>query len=500
MPGTGVSVPPVLVPLPDAGERLTALAARVRRERALLDYPLMDWVTPVTHASGTHVHDVLILGAGQGGLATAFGLMRERVTNILVLDRAEPGREGPWITYARMLTFRSPKHVTGPDLGVPALTPQAWFQAVFGPAGWEAITRWPRALWQDYLVWYRAALDLPVRNRTEITAIAPDGDLLRVSATDTATGEPLAFLARKIVLATGIEGNGDWRLPALALDRLPKDRFAHTNWEFDVGALRGKRVGVLGAGASAFDTAASALEAGAVRVHQFARRPALPLKDPYRTMEKSGFLRHFGSMTAPERWRWLVATRDQGVPATQDGIDRCTAFPNYRITTGAGWAKVAFADGDVIVTGTDGAEHRFDFLVLGTGYAVDLTKRPELSALVPVIALWRDRFVPPAGEGGAVLDTPWLGDDLSFTEKVPGTAPWVRNIHNFTAAARVSIGSSATALTSLKYAVPRLVDGLTRFFWLAQAERELAAIRAYADIDLDLAPLAPHRVPAARQP
>ena len=331
----------------------------------------MDWVTPVTHASGVHVHDVLILGAGQGGLATAFGLLREKVTNILVLDRAEPGREGPWITYARMLTFRSPKHVTGPDLGVPALTPQAWFQAVFGPAGWEAITKWPRALWQDYLVWYRAALDLPVRNRTEITAIAPEDDLLRVSATDTASGERLTFLARKIVLATGIEGNGDWRLPALALDRLPKDRFAHTNWEFDVGALRGKRVGVLGAGASAFDTAASALEAGAASVHQFARRPALPLKDPYRTMEKSGFLRHFGSMTALERWRWLVATRDQGVPATQDGIDRCTVFPNYRITTGAGWAKVAFADGDVIVTGTDGAEHRFDFLVLGTGYADD---------------------------------------------------------------------------------------------------------------------------------
>ena len=52
--------------------------------------------------------DVLIVGAGQGGLAIAFQLMRERVNNVLVIDKAEPGAEGPWINYARMPTLRSP--------------------------------------------------------------------------------------------------------------------------------------------------------------------------------------------------------------------------------------------------------------------------------------------------------------------------------------------------------------------------------------------------------
>ena len=52
---------------------------------------------------------MLIVGAGQSGLVTAFGLMRERVRNILVIDRAPEGKEGPWVTFARMPTLRSPK-------------------------------------------------------------------------------------------------------------------------------------------------------------------------------------------------------------------------------------------------------------------------------------------------------------------------------------------------------------------------------------------------------
>ena len=41
-------------------------------------------------------------------------------------------REGPWATYARMEILRSPKHLTGPDLGVPSLTYRAWHEAKFG--------------------------------------------------------------------------------------------------------------------------------------------------------------------------------------------------------------------------------------------------------------------------------------------------------------------------------------------------------------------------------
>jgi cation diffusion facilitator CzcD-associated flavoprotein CzcO len=57
----------------------------------------MSWLTPVESPDGRPALDVLIVGAGQSGLATAFGLRRSQVTNILVLDKAKQGREGPWM-------------------------------------------------------------------------------------------------------------------------------------------------------------------------------------------------------------------------------------------------------------------------------------------------------------------------------------------------------------------------------------------------------------------
>ena len=46
---------------------------------------------------------------------------------------------GPWLTYARMKTLRSPKDFTGPDLDIPSLTYQSWHEARFGAADFAAL-------------------------------------------------------------------------------------------------------------------------------------------------------------------------------------------------------------------------------------------------------------------------------------------------------------------------------------------------------------------------
>ena len=482
-PRAGLDVPD----LPDAAGRLAALADRVAADLALLDYPLLPWVTPRTGPDGEHVFDVIVVGAGQGGLATAFGLRRERVDDVLVLDRAAPGREGPWKTYARMLTFRSPKHVTGPDLGVPSLTPQAYYRARFGDAAWDALGKYPREAWQEYLDWYRETLRLPVRHHTEVRLIAPEGDLLRV------TTDQDSMLARKIVLATGIEGNGDWRLPDLDLGCLPPERYAHTNWAFDVAAHRGRRIAVLGGGASAFDTAAALLEAGAARVVQHIRRPEIPTVNPARWMEKAGFLHHFAEMDDLARWRWMRILFLRSGPPTQDGINRCAAFDNYALRLGVTWTGARLRGDGVELRTSDGGVEVFDFLVLGTGYVIDVRRRPELAPFADRIALWEDRFTAPAGEENPVVaQFPYLNPDLSFQERVPGTAPFLANIHNFTYSATASVGYSGASLTGMKYGIQRLLGGITRHLWLEDAPGALAAIQAYADVDLDTTPLDPH--------
>ena len=87
---------------------LAELEARIRGELPYLDYPNRAWVVP-RERNGVRAYDVAIVGGGQSGLAAAYGLKREQITHTVVLDRSAAGREGPWRTFARMTTLRTPK-------------------------------------------------------------------------------------------------------------------------------------------------------------------------------------------------------------------------------------------------------------------------------------------------------------------------------------------------------------------------------------------------------
>jgi FAD-dependent urate hydroxylase len=240
--------------MPDRGENkgdgVAALTAQVRRDLARIAHPSAPWLEPRTAPDGKPALDVLIIGAGQSGLAIAFALMRTQVGNILVIDKAGYGREGPWLTYARMRTLRSPKDYTGPDLDVPSLTYQSWHEARFGTASWQALGQIPRELWAEYLLWVRETTVVPVRNGWQAVDIAPAPDDLIAVTIDQDGGRRSILYARKLVLATGQEGMGRWWMPEF-VSALPRHLRAHAADEIDFTALRGKVVAVLGAGASA---------------------------------------------------------------------------------------------------------------------------------------------------------------------------------------------------------------------------------------------------------
>jgi hypothetical protein len=98
-----------LRPLPTAESDTGRLAERARRDLAALAHPAAAWVRPALHASGQHVFDVVIVGAGRSGLIIGLALKRKGVCNVLLLDRNPTGYEGPWETFARMAVLRSPR-------------------------------------------------------------------------------------------------------------------------------------------------------------------------------------------------------------------------------------------------------------------------------------------------------------------------------------------------------------------------------------------------------
>jgi glycine/D-amino acid oxidase-like deaminating enzyme len=193
---------------------LDRLEARLREDIRWLGLPAKEWSVPRIHR-GANVLDVAIIGGGMLGLVACAALRNIGIHNIRVFDKATEGREGPWITSARMETLRTRKEAAGTALGIPSLTFRAWFEAQFGTAAFDEMGFVPRAMWMDYLVWYRKVLDLPVENATEVTAIElrDDGLVELIKCRDGATE---TVLARRVIVATGIDALGQPALPAIA--------------------------------------------------------------------------------------------------------------------------------------------------------------------------------------------------------------------------------------------------------------------------------------------
>ena len=451
---------------------LTELEAKIERDLALLAYPARSW-TPQKPG----IYDVVIIGAGQGGLAAAFGLRREGIGNILIVDQAPAGQEGPWGTFARMPTLRTPKALTGPDLGIPSLTLRSWFEAQYGQTAWESLHKVPTDLWLGYLNWFRKFLNIPVENNFKVDKIIPAQDHFLLTG-------PREIKARRVVLANGIEGSGQWQVPEF-IKALPKEYWAHTAEAIDFDDLAGKRVGVLGAGASAFDNASCALAAGANEVHLFFRRSQLPQINPHRWMEFPGFLAHAGDLPDLWRWRFMRQILTLNQPPPPETYQRARSHSNFYLHPQSPWQEAGLKD--ALWIKTPAGRFEFDFLIIGTGLVVDLSCRPELSEFCTQIALWQDRFTPPEGEAYPALGLyPYLGSHFEFSEKNPGQAPYLSQIFNFNYGALASLGLSGSSISAMRYAAPRLVRGISQSLFVEDAAHHYQSLLDYQDRELKL--------------
>lgn len=487
------TVPPS-VPTPAAAIGLPALEAELARQLVLTDHVGSAWVRPRQHAAG-HVHDVIVIGGGQSGLAVAFGLRRERVGNILVIDENPEGLEGPWETYARMITLRTPKHLTPIDHGLPALTFRAWYEAQHGADGWDALDKIPRGVWMDYLRWYRRVLDLPVRNGMKLDRIVPlEPGLFALDLTVGETGGAERLLARKVVLATGIQGGGEWHVPAMIRQAVPRALYRHTCEAVDYAAYAGKRIGILGGGASAFDNANAALAAGVAEVRVFMRRPSLPRVNPIRFMERVGFAARYPALSDAEKYRAMTVFLSHNQPPTNDTFSRAAAWPGFSLHLDSPWTRVEALEDGARVT-TPHATFDFDLLVLSTGLISDPALRPELAEVAPHIARWGD-VVAVDGERHPLIDAhPYLGAGFEFTPRDEAGRQAVHGLFAFNYSALISLGLSASALSGMQYALPRLVRGVADQLFLDDRAAMLADFIAYDEPEfLGQWPLA---VPAA---
>jgi glycine/D-amino acid oxidase-like deaminating enzyme len=456
---------------------LVALEAQVRAEFAKTAHPGAAWLAPKLDPDGRPALDVLVIGAGQSGIATAFGLMRSQVTNILVLDKAEEGREGPWLTYARMHTLRSPKDFTGPDLDIPSLTYQSWHEAQFGEDDWRSIDLIPRALWAEYLLWFRRVVDLPVRNGCEVVEVLPAAGGLLAANVQTAAGIDTLFV-RKIVLTTGSGGHG--RLdnsrdaaPSAVVDLRAygaTDRLRQLTRQTDCSD-RCRRLGVR----QCRDGTGGRRGGGASVLPQGGHPgdPALPLAHLSRLPD------HFCDLDDAWRWRFMRAILEMREGFPQATYGRCARHANFHRHDGAP-IEAAREAGRGVELQTPRGVFPADFVICGTGVDMNFAGRPELQNCAANIAVWADRYQPPTDERSPGLDRfPYLADDYAQMERVAGETPWIADIHVFAIASTMSFGPSGSSINAMTTAVSKLVHGPTRGLFRADIERHWASFRAY---------------------
>ncbi len=255
--------------------------------------------------------------------------------------------------------------------------------------------------------------------------------------------------------------------------------YAHTSEPIDFDALQGKHIGILGGGASAFDNANYALSEGVGEVHVFVRRPELPRINPIRQMEVSGMIEHYCALSDDEKYASMAHFLKFNQPPTNDTFTRASSHSGFRVHTGSPWTDVEEIDGRVRVTTPNGV-HDFDFLIISTGLISDPRLRPELSEVVDDIALWQDVYSPPPSIRNPMLDAhPYLDASFGFTPKRPESAARLRGIFVFNYSTLLSLGLSASALSGIRFAIPKIVSGIGDQLFLDDRRELMRAFLEY---------------------
>jgi len=467
---------------------LARLQREVARDLERLMLPPANWTAGRMGPDGAPLIDVAIVGAGMCGIAAAAALAFKGLRNVVLLDQARSGREGPWLTTARMETLRSPKQLPGVAMGLGPLTFRAWYEAQHGAAGFAALYKISNADWLDYLTWVRRVLDLPLVSDTLVRRLVPGPAHLRLDL-DGPEGERSIF-ARRVVLANGRGGSGGLFVPeGVAADLWP-DRAAHANEPIDLAPLAGRRIAVLGAGPAAWDNAAAALEHGAAKVDMYARRGVLPQVNKGRGSANPGFFEGYPALDAAEKWSLLVYLHDVQSPPPHESVHRALRHANFRIHLATPVLRAVRAVGGVELTlGPEGRQAEADFLICGTGFAIDLAREPLLAGFCAQIATWADRYDPPPTLRRPALSRfPWLGEGFELSEREPGGCPAIGRVHLFNHGAWASLGALASDIPGVTVGAERLATRIAQHVFREDFGDARERLEAFAEPELESTP------------
>lgn len=428
---------------------LDELNHRVHVELDWLGYPA-DWIS-----QKEGVFDVAIIGAGMSGCSAAFALKKLGIHNLCIFDENEEGKEGPWNTYGHMKILRSGKCTVGPSCFFPSLTFQAWYEATFGTAAWNQLEKATPLVWNNYLLWFRKVLHLPVKNHRKVFKIRKSNSYLELQMSD---GQIVH--AKKVILATGRAGAGGVIIPEFAKP-FSKQWVDHTINLHNFNHLKGKKILILGCGSSAYDAAAEALEAGAAKVTLLFRRHETPTKNLLSGLIHPGVEKGFYDLKDEQKCDLIKLTNDGGIPPPKEALERVQPFSNFSLSPSTSIQKIDLMNNQLVITTNKGVISG-DYLILATGFQIDLEQVPEIHEIYNKIVTWEEHT-----KEKKLSHFPYLGAAFQFLPKHESDS-YIKDIYCFNYGALLSHGLISSTIDSISAGAERLANGIAADFFLQE--------------------------------
>lgn len=143
-------------------------------------------------------------------------------------------------------------------------------------------------------------------------------------------------------------GAGKPFIPQVIRGALDPSLYSHTDEPIDFAALRGKRVGVLGAASSALDVAAAALEQGAARADLFCRHPDLVRVTTIKGMAYAGVMDHYHELPDDRKWELMHHYYARSAGPIANTVRRAFAQEAFHLHFGKTWDAL-WQEGDTVV-------------------------------------------------------------------------------------------------------------------------------------------------------
>jgi cation diffusion facilitator CzcD-associated flavoprotein CzcO len=141
--------------------------------------------------------------------------------------------------------------------------------------------------------------------------------------------------------------------------------------------------------------------------------------------------------------------------------------------------------GGALQVRTSAGPIELDFLIFGTGFAIDWAARPMLRHIAPHVRPWAERWTPPEGEEDAELSaSPDLGPDFEFQVREGHFCPGLERIHCFCYPAALSMGVITGDIPAISEGALQLATGLAGLLYAEDHEHHFARMQAYAEPEL----------------